>query len=207
MAKKQQRTLGLKDPFPSSPTRPPRYGIYFQRDHDFAGYQNFCTLYAAHRCLYTVIGDRPYKWVDDCTIETADGELPTITASTRNNSDPEDMEAIVLYKPTKAEKEWQPPVPYPSTWKAIVTGRSVITAEAVTQAQNAPTDTTRRKPKKKRSVRPSGDGYTSLAEICQELDMTPADARKILRKTKTPKPDGGWVWPTDEVDAIKEVLS
>lgn len=41
----------------------------------------------------------------------------------------------------------------------------------------------------------SGGGGYSLATLCEELKMDPAEARKILRNKKIEKPGGKWEWP------------
>ncbi len=55
------------------------------------------------------------------------------------------------------------------------------------------------RPAKDRKEAAAG-GY-SLATLCQELKMDPAEARKILRSKKIEKPGGKWEWPTAEAAA------
>lgn len=67
------------------------------------------------------------------------------------------------------------------------------------------------KPNRVRKVRkpgvpaPSRDGLVTLAEICEELNIEPRDARKTLRN-KVEKPDSGWCWTPDEAKKIKAML-
>lgn len=50
------------------------------------------------------------------------------------------------------------------------------------------------------------DGYT-LKDLCSELGIPPAQARKALRSKGKKAPDGGWKWPNSEAaKSIKEIL-
>lgn len=58
----------------------------------------------------------------------------------------------------------------------------------------------RREPKE-----PTGE-YT-LTDLCGELGMSPAKARKLLRSHEKKSPDGGWKWPSkEEAKSIKRFL-
>lgn len=50
------------------------------------------------------------------------------------------------------------------------------------------------KPKAEKIILPKGDTYT-LAHICQELKLEPAEARRRLRNQKIEKPSSSWSWP------------
>lgn len=65
-----------------------------------------------------------------------------------------------------------------------------------------------KKPAKKEAKKPTKafDGYiTTLAEICEELDVNPKAARRKLRASDLKKPAGGWKWASDDTKSIEEV--
>lgn len=70
----------------------------------------------------------------------------------------------------------------------------------------APDPTIKRSKKVKQRVDPPQGGYT-LRDLCGEIGMDPARARKLLRsKGKTP-PSGGWKWASkEEAKPIKRFL-
>lgn len=76
----------------------------------------------------------------------------------------------------------------------------------------APSPISRPKAKQEKSHRnqrepkePTGE-YT-LADLCKELGMSPAKARKLLRSHGKNSPDGGWKWPSrEEAKSIKGFL-
>ena len=78
-----------------------------------------------------------------------------------------------------------------------------------------PTSQKKGKPKKKTKPRKKGEveskreevQSTTLKEICDELGITPAAARRILRKEKVGKPGGSWSWTcTQEIEKIRSLL-
>lgn len=53
---------------------------------------------------------------------------------------------------------------------------------------------------------PNNDEYT-LADLCRELGMSPAKARKLLRSKGKVPPSGGWKWSNrEEAKPLKEFL-
>lgn len=54
------------------------------------------------------------------------------------------------------------------------------------------------------------EGYTGLAELAEEHDMSPAAVRRVLRNNDVTKPEGefGWKWKTNsrELAAVKKLL-
>lgn len=58
----------------------------------------------------------------------------------------------------------------------------------------------------KSKTRKSKGEYT-LSELCEELGMSTAKARKILRSSGKKSPEGGWKWPNKGAAGdIKEIL-
>lgn len=67
-------------------------------------------------------------------------------------------------------------------------------------------DTREKAPKRPRALKSAVVGY-SLAELCTEINVTPKEARRILRASKVKKPGDTWVWPTKDAAtaAIKAI--
>lgn len=66
-----------------------------------------------------------------------------------------------------------------------------------------------REPKEKRvgkKVTLNKDGMVTLPQLCEEFGVEPKTARRKLR-AKMSKPDAGWVWPKDEVNAIVQIIT
>ena len=73
----------------------------------------------------------------------------------------------------------------------------------------APSPISRPKAKKEKSTRTKEEstGEYTLAELCGEIGMDPAKARKLLRSHGKKSPDGGWKWPSkEEAKSIKRFL-
>jgi hypothetical protein len=96
----------LEHPFPSSPSRPPRVGFYVKSDAKSAHF-NFYAMYAARAFLTQLLGDVPYKWLNDTTIRSDLG-------ITIRGEGEYDLDKIIEYKPTAEESRWVLPEPYPS---------------------------------------------------------------------------------------------
>jgi len=203
--------LKLPAPFPSSPTRPPKWHLYFYKDNHLAFSQNFCERYPALILVDLVMKDRTYAWTNDFEIITNDDLSPQITI----RSDSKDtLDDIMSHTLTNKESQWYYTQPITS-WVANLRG------ETVSASMNIYTNTDKKRlhksadsaPKRKRTKSssrkrraPLNASDVTLAMICDELNIQPRDARKKLRSSKTPKPEAGWVWPAEEADAIKEIL-
>jgi hypothetical protein len=183
----------LPPAFPSSPSRPPRYGIRIKT----AGSVNhipLCELYAASKIVNCIIGGRKFQWEGDNEI-AIDGM--TISG---------DIEAAIEYKPTDRESKWQIPSPYFEMLSKL-NGTSIEAPDPKPMTvDKIPSDRPKkdRKPKERKTA---PEGMVSISDICAELNIAPAVARRTLRGTKEPKPVGGWNWPTAEVDRIKKLLT
>lgn len=72
----------------------------------------------------------------------------------------------------------------------------------------APTPISRPKAKRERAPRErTGPGEYTLKDLCSELGISPATARKLLRSKGKTAPDGGWKWPDKEAaKPIKKFL-
>lgn len=72
----------------------------------------------------------------------------------------------------------------------------------------APTPISRPKAKRERVLgEKTGPGEYTLKDLCSELGISPATARKLLRSKGKTTPDGGWKWPDKEAaKPIKKFL-
>jgi hypothetical protein len=211
MAAALEPTLGLPAPFSASPGRPPKHVVRFENPSTGLFYvTNFCELYAAKYPVSLIIDDREWKWRDDKTIVCTDGLIV--------HSD--DLEEIVEYKLTPKERQWVPPSPYYGQWHNIAAGQPLDARRSgPAQASNTddsakPTSKREKRPTPvpdvtegaKKAPRPSKDGLVSVAEVAVSLGKDAKACRIALRKSNTPKPDAGWAWPADELEAIKAVI-
>jgi len=103
-----------------------------------------------------------------------------------------------------AEQDWQLPDQYRrwilqfkyGTWDEAPRERA--TSDGTTVEKRAP------KPERtKRAERP--DGYRTISELCAAWDIAPMIARAALRASGRPKPEYGWAFAPNEVDAIKKL--
>lgn len=188
---------GLPHPFPASPTRPPQYGFYVYRDNKFHSYTNFSALYAASRYLNAIVQNSEIKWASDNEIEVFSD--PPITI--RGEGD-YDLEKIVEHKDNKLEAQWELPTPY--VQNALRTRMQPVPLFREEVEQTIPKPKPTRKPARRKQ--PEGDMIT-IAQIADELGISPRDARKVLRSSKTPKPEGGWQWSADEAEKIRKLFS
>lgn len=214
MATELEPTLGLPTPFPSSPTRSPKYVVRFENKTSGLFYiTNFCELYAAKYPTALVLDEREWVWKNEKTIQCTDGMIV--------HSD--DLEQIVEYKLTTKERQWVPPSPYYGEWHNIASGKPIHEKrQQRSQApENAEAPVTAKKPRRassddpgepqqakqrERTARPAKDGLTSIATIAEQLDKDPKQCRIALRKSNTPKPDAGWAWPKDELESVKAII-
>jgi len=219
MASENQERLikeGLKHWAPSSPHRPPKYNLKLSRGKQFLATMSFCAEYAATYMIDLLRADADKTtWVNPKTITFEHGDF-SITV------EGDHLELLCEYKMTPKEKEWVPPEPYASLWPSYLTDRPgqpirldtpeapvapkgpVRTSDKHPNPQQVPKRNHEVSPPKKAKV--SKDGLVSIGDIAEQMKVLPRDARQILRKTKTPKPDAGWAWPKSEVEKIKGII-
>lgn len=147
------------------------------------------TEYVKHRYsgrIYQIMRDHgpdhPYLW------------SPWDFASRYPSQDTWDRFFVPCEKPEIMPKHYAISIPKELEWEK----RRLFREEPL--VVKAPVDT---KPKPKKVHReetepkePTGE-YT-LADLCGELGMSPAKARKLLRSHGKKPPAGGWKWPNKE---------
>lgn len=173
---------------------PSRYGFYVWKSNGNFCFHNFHATYAAQKFVLMMINDEDYKWLSDDTLITATGTK--IKAEWRCS-----FEEVMEYVPTKQEAQFVFPVPYQGMFERFV---GIAQSRPVTIDKPPSREKETKQDRLPRAPRP--DDLTSLADIATELNIEPRDARQILRKTNTPKPDHGWAWAKDAVDTIKRIL-
>lgn len=198
---------GLADPYPSSPTRCPLYNIYTKPTGEarIKSVQVFAATYSAKKFLDALINDTEFEWIDDNKIRTGSGlDIKS-----------DQIHELLAHEYSKPELEWQLHGQYRDCAHRLLYGKALPQAERdwepTEQAVPAPTPASKQskptKTKKSKSARvASREGLVTIAKIAKELDMTPREARGILRKTKTPKPDAGWAWSAKDAKAITKII-
>ncbi len=199
MAKKRKHaakrtTAQGNNPYPSSPSRPPTINIYIKWGADFGHMCVFCLCqrWAAKISLDVAINDRDYEGPDDLGwYTTEDGGMMFKLGGDVHG----------LLNEDHSENEWRPVQPELNDLLRAG-GR-----EAILNKAEEPENKTRvpKKNQPRGAVKASRAGLTTLAELCAEIGIEPRDARKKLRG-KVDKPDAGWCWPDDEVDAVRSAL-
>jgi hypothetical protein len=194
MAQTHNTALKLRPPFPSAPFKSAIWGFYIRRDEQQSpSFHNFAANYSAKHFLDFMINGKPYKWLNDSTIITDSG------VEIRCEQGPA-IEQVIEYDLKGTEREWEIPEPYKSTFYKIRDGKKPSNGE------QEPTRTAVKEARvKSKTPRANKDGLTSLADIANEIGIDPREARRILR-THSQKPDAGWAWPTEEIEAIKNTI-
>ena len=192
----------LAHAFPSSPTRPPLYGIRIHGRNQQTWHFTFSANYSARHFLNSILDTTDHKWVTHEEIEIFSPPL-TITCE-----QPEGLDKIMGHKLTAEEAAYTLPMPYPAQIAQML-GRSYFAAHE--PAALSP-DKPKQKPAKARQKRPLADSTAkpkhdaSLISLDQ-LTKDPKAARNILRKANYPKPTSGkWLFTAEEAEAVKKVL-
>lgn len=186
---------GMDHPFPASPLRNPRFGLKFiNTDDGRLAFHNFYGRFAAKRFLDLVISGDPYTWLDDNTILIAN----RIKVQGESNTD---LEAIIEHEDNHLERQWEMLEPHTQFAMSI---RGERPEPPIDKPQPRPTRA--RAPDRHRSRKPVAEGLVTVSQLADELGITSREARQRLRKSNIAKPEGGWQWPADEADRIKELL-
>lgn len=188
---------GLEAAFPDALYgAPSRYGFYCWRKDGAFCFHNFHATYAAKKFIDMIIQDNDFKWVNSQTIITDSGYK--IRAEYHCS-----LEDVIEYEYKGKEKDFEFPVPYAGMF-ARFAGDPSSSSSTHTDTPKREREREPRTPRAPSEPRP--DGLVPLADIVQELNMDPREARQILRKSDIDKPSYGWAWPQNEVDKVKKVL-
>lgn len=197
-----QRIDIMEAAFPSSPTRPPKWGIRIHGRNMQNWHFAFAATYAARHFLEAIMAQTKFKWVSNEELEIQDPEL-TVTCE-----QPMGLDTIMEYKLTTQEAAYTLPTPYPQQIAQML-GRSYFAAgrpgadepvtTAATPAKRARKPSSSETPAKPRHP----DGLIPL----EALTKDPKRARNQLRAANFPKPASGkWLFTEEEAAAARKVL-
>lgn len=176
--------------FPSSPTRPPRHVLRFDKGDGPLNIVNFVTPEAARSFLDLVTKGEDLNWQTDNS-----ALIPSlgVTVVSRTLEDIVETDEII-------------PIPYPlSATAGAVRGEHQEQYSPKSKGKTRKKGKTERSPRKKRT-RKAPDGMVSIAHIADELGIPATKARKLLREAKIEKPDAGWAWDEKGAKKIRKVL-
>lgn len=209
--KKQQPTEeklgddGLEMPFPSCPSRPPKFCIYCRYPFDAPAGRarrfvwTFRAAYAAKRFVDTILEGRKFKWRNDHTIQTTCGiEIRAMEADHEvGEKRYNDLERVMDYEyASTAEEEWVIPQPHANTLATFLRPFGDVAPPRKDVGRVAPP-----------APRASRDGLVTVGQICERLKVEPREGRSILRRQKVDQPDAGWAWPADEAAKIEALIA
>lgn len=173
---------------------------------------NFAAEYAARAFIDALIHNDEWEWVDPIGTR----KCIRTTTGVRISMFKDDLEMLLNYKMSPAEKEWDD-----ERMKQSVLRFKYGTHEGTRKSDDNEeledgTDETlsagRTKIKSKRKeprapkepkVKVDKSGYVSANDIAQELKVEGREVRGVLRSTGMTKPDIGWAWPKDSKE-LKE---
>jgi hypothetical protein len=195
-----EKTTHLPKPFPSSPSIKPKHVLKITKPgDDMLIMLSFAATYAAVAFISAACDNKmgKLKWADHNTVHLPHDYL--LSADT--------LEDIFEHTLSKEENAWLLPEPYSTHAKNIFEGKSVQAKLEYIDPEFKKLKEERTERIKKSRAKPtaSRDGLITLATICEEVGMSPRDARMILRK-KSKKTEAGWAWPDAEADTIRRLL-
>lgn len=195
-----QKSSGLEEPFPSSPMRPPRYGVYVSYRGELMCYVNFYAKYAAKKFIEECLVGNDYEWVDGGRM----GGGEAIEDSTGLLIEGPGLEEVLEYKLNALEEAWELPLPYVHQAKHIRVKKVPLTIK-LEEVGSAP-KVIEREAKEPKKARIDKSGLVTIGAIAEELGIDAGEARKILRSKKVEKPEAGWAWSEDDAEGIKALL-
>lgn len=199
----QKPASGLEDPFPSSPMRPPKYGVYVSYRGEFMCYVNFAAKYAAKKFVDLCLSGNDHKWVDG----TRSGGGEAIEDSTGLLLEGLGLEEVLDHRLNSLEEAWQLPEPYIKQAQYIRIKRVPMGVKLEERVEGGAKELPQEKPREPKKARIDKSGLITIGSIAEELGIDAGEARKILRNKKVEKPEAGWAWPEDEAEDIKKLLA
>jgi len=160
---------------------------------------NFAALYSAKKFLEKFREKREWKieelGPDDFEVKCCQAEAGDYVTIIEDKvviswaSGQYKMRDLDTYKYKPLEAEWELPDPYPNHIKRMMGEARSNEFKPVIKKE-----------------RVSRDGLISIADICDELQIDPREARAHLRKLNEKKPDAGWAWDEKEAERVKKLL-
>lgn len=187
----------IEPPYPSSPSRPPRFCFYLRRGDRQQAHPVYAT-YAAKKIFDHLTRNQSFKWAQPDEVITDGGTHIRLVGMAGRAA----LETVVEYEPTPKEAEWELGDSERNRLDSMLV--DFVERAAPEQTERPPVaGRTKRDPKPERAPRPVRDGLVSVGTIAQELGLNPREARGILRSLKLSKPDAGWAWPAAEAASVK----
>lgn len=229
----ERHSSAVESPFPSSPTRPPKYSLHFSDAEGRIYTPGFATCFGAKKAVdYVLEQSYSWEWKSKTLIRAYTNSEEDTKEDRWLEIKSEELEEIIEYEwLNQSEAEWILPTPFDRELDRIrgIKFDSRVSEESQRDTKRVGTTGKRRRGadddesstgakgtdrhqprvdgdegvKRGRSRR--DDALVSLADIAEELGIEPRKARAALRG-KVDKPAGGWSWPKDEIDAIKKLL-
>lgn len=200
-SKTPQKSSVIEEPFPSSPMRPPKYGIYVSYRGEFMCYVNFYAKYAVKKFIDVCLNGNDYEWVDG----TRNGGGEAIEDATGLLLEGLGLEEAMEHELNALEEAWQLPEPYEKQAK-YARIRKVPLEIKLQEVSNTPQPVVARPVREPKKASMDKSGLVTISSIAEELGIDAGEARKILRSKKVEKPEAGWAWPEDEAEKIKDLL-
>lgn len=211
MARRKQRTnkgtaeaheaprSGLKEPWGSSPSRPPQYVLYcVNHENDRQYVINARELYGIRKIFDAIVGNNEIEPSPLCEKTVVFGDIDIKS---------DQLKAILDHQYTKAEEAFELPAPYPADIERFLYGDRMNrelprTDEGgnVVKPERVKKEPVERKPKVDRTDK------ITVQQLAEEAGIDPRDARAALRKAKIAKPDGGWLGDEEWAKTIRPVL-
>jgi hypothetical protein len=115
------------------------------------------------------------------------------------------MEDLMEYEMSPAERDWELPEQYhqyPDTIKRPPSQDQEFSLDG-----ERPVKVKVKKEPKPEKPKIDKSGLITVGEIATQMGIDAKEARGALRKMKVEKPDVGWAWSPDKVDAIKKEIT
>lgn len=191
----------MKQPYPSSPTRPPKAHFYFTVYADGTEVhfetQGYAELFAAARTYEELTRGHKVKIKNNTATVCTDSHRLTIKGVTKT---------ILDLKLAREEQAWTPRIPKRiQIWSHITSSQP---EEPNAGTVIPPTKKTPKQAPRHKTQKASPKGMISVAEIAATMNIQPNKARGLLRKAKIQKPKSGWTFKKNDpiIEQIREVL-
>lgn len=197
----------LKPPYPSSPQRPPIEHLKFtitnndEETETFFITKAFAASYAAHHWLDQITQDRKLVWHNENYFTITEDNT---TLHVRGDH----LEDMIEYQPTAEEQQYIPQPPdshHLYRVKHFDTIAPQPTPTPPVQTEEKPVSVSYKAPKRHKSTKLPSDGYITVAQMANDLNLQPNKARNILRKANIKKPPNGWTYKIDSPEH-KQIL-
>jgi hypothetical protein len=221
----------LPHPFPRalSPDRRPRIPIYAAYPYTLSSLppdhyrriivQIFTEFYAAHEFLrtFTLLGTTTPNAPHPVTIiDSHNIILPHIDVhlSTRPYGPrPVTITSVLNYTPTPSEQHYRLPISVQRQppllirpWHTPLLDAPPAPSSPTPPAPSSPTPTPTSRPHAHTTLAQSGRVHVSHIASQLTPPITAREARQALRQSKTPKPQGGWWFPTEDIPRITDII-